>query len=78
MDSGRTKAANAVERMRRECGANDADFARERIEEARAELIEAMKYLDNSALRDQHIRLGEGIGDLDDLCAVLRERGGRS
>lgn len=56
-------------------GVTPAEMAAERIEDARPELIEAMKMLDSDADRDLHLRLGNHVAGLDDFCALLKERG---
>lgn len=64
----------AVKRMRMEMGSTPVEFAAEHLEEARPELIQAMKCLDTSEHRDLHLRLGNLVIALDDLRALLAER----
>lgn len=65
----------AVERMQIELGITPAELAAERVEDARTELREGMKYLDSSEDRDLHVALGEVVNAVDNLRARLGERG---
>jgi hypothetical protein len=65
---------DAVKRMRLEMGATPIEFAAEHLEDARPELLEAMKALDSSECRDLHVRVGKLINELDDLRCLLAER----
>jgi hypothetical protein len=69
-----SESFDAVKRMRLELGATPAQFAAEHIEDARPELIEAMKCLDAEEYRGLHMRLGGLLNEIDDLRAVLAER----
>ena len=61
-----------VAQLRSEAGATTPrDRARERVDDARPPLIEAMRELDRPGLRDLHVRLGQIINELDDLGGVL-------
>jgi hypothetical protein len=65
---------DAVKRMRMEMGVTEIEFAGEHLEQARPELLEAMKCLDSTEHRDLHLRLGNFLNELDDFRSVLAER----
>lgn len=73
-----TVNTDAVRRMRQELGTTPLEFAAEHLEDARPELVEAMKDLDASETRDLHVRVGKIVNEIDDLRAVLAERHGGS
>lgn len=68
-------ALSEIRRTRLELGTTRAEMAAEEIEDARINLMEALKLLDTTEDRDCHVRLLSEVAALDDLCAVLKERG---
>jgi hypothetical protein len=65
-----------VKAFRIEMGTTLPEFAAELIEDdARVALREAMKYLDCDEYRDLHLRISNFVDQLDDVAAVLKERG---
>ncbi len=71
---GLATSLDAVKRMRLEMGTTPVELAAEHVEDARPELLEAMKCLDSSEDRALHMRLGKFLIELDDFRAVLAER----
>jgi hypothetical protein len=65
---------DAIKRMRMEMGTTSVELAAERLENARPELIEAMKSLDTTEDRDLHVRVGKVVNDLDDVRVLLAGR----
>lgn len=67
-------ALDRVEAMRLASGTTPVELVAERVEEARRELLDAMKLADRHDERDFHRRLAEQISDIDDLRAIFAER----
>jgi len=65
---------SAVKRMRMEIGASPLEFAAEHLEDARPELMQALKFLDCTEHRDVYERLQKVVLEVDDLRSVLAER----
>ncbi len=70
-------ALDRVEAMRLASGTTPVELVAERVEEARRELLEAMKLADRHRESDFHRRLAEQISDIDDLRAIFAERTAR-
>jgi hypothetical protein len=70
-------ALDKVELMRLASGTTAVELIGERVEEARRELLEAMKLADRHGESDFHRRLAEQISDVDDLRAIFAERSTR-
>lgn len=72
------ESLNSVRRAREELGTTRAQFADEHLEDARTELIEAMKELDCSETREQHVQVGEAANLIDKVRCALAETESRS
>ena len=72
------RSLDSVRRMREELGTTPAEFAAEHLEDARTELIEALKELDRSETREQHVQIGEAVNLIDKVRSALAGMEGRS
>ena len=73
----RTQDLRPVQRCQLQCGSLPEDLIAAEVEDAREELMSAMKLADTLEQKDIHGRLARIVLEVDDLRAVLSERGTR-
>lgn len=67
-------SVDSVERMRLELGATPIELIAERVQDARTELLEAMKRADRFEEGDLHRAIAALINVIDGLMAICAER----
>lgn len=70
-----TRDLRPVQRMLLELGNTPADLIGSELEDARDDLMEAMKLADKLEETDLHRRIGQILIELDDLRSFVAERG---
>lgn len=68
-----TESLESLKQYRLELGTTRSELADEELEDARLDLIEAMKILDDPETRKHHVRLAKLIKEVDDFRAILAE-----